>query len=156
MKQSILFLNIVLAGLIAGIVFGIWIGYNPQDLSAETYVEQQQNAIRHLNVIMPILGFISMLLALASAAISKEDKVMRNLLLLAVALFIVSGLVTRFGNQPINAVVITWDPRNTPEIWIELRDKWWTFHIIRTITTLIGFAIIVWATVRNKATSTSV
>ena len=153
MKQSILFLNIVLAGLIAGIVFGIWIGYNPQDLSAETYVEQQQNAIRHLNVIMPILGFISMLLALASAAISKEDKVMRNLLLLAVALFIVSGLVTRFGNQPINAVVITWDPRNTPEIWIELRDKWWTFHIIRTITTLIGFAIIVWATVRNKATS---
>ena len=156
MKQSILFLNIVLAGLIAGIVFVIWIGYNPQDLSAETYVEQQQNAIRHLNVIMPILGFISMLLALASAAISKEDKVMRNLLLLAVALFIVSGLVTRFGNQPINAVVITWDPRNTPEIWIELRDKWWTFHIIRTITTLIGFAIIVWATVRNKATSTSV
>ena len=156
MKQSILFLNIFLAGLIAGIVFGIWIGYNPQDLSAETYVEQQQNAIRHLNVIMPILGFISMLLALASAAISKEDKVMRNLLLLAVALFIVSGLVTRFGNQPINAVVITWDPRNTPEIWIELRDKWWTFHIIRTITTLIGFAIIVWATVRNKATSTSV
>ena len=156
MKQTILFLNIFLAGLIAGIVFGIWIGYNPQDLSAETYVEQQQNAIRHLNVIMPILGFISMLLALASAAISKEDKVMRNLLLLAVALFIVSGLVTRFGNQPINAVVITWDPRNTPEIWIELRDKWWTFHIIRTITTLIGFAIIVWATVRNKATSTSV
>lgn len=156
MKQTIQFLNIVLAGLIAGIIFGIWLGYNPQELSAVTYVEQQQNAIRHLNVIMPILGSISIMLTLIYAALCRGDKLERNLLLLAVALFVVSGLVTRFGNQPINAIVIAWDAKNPQDIWMELRDKWWTFHIIRTISTLIGFAIIVWVTVRNKTSSATV
>lgn len=35
------FLNMVMAGLIAGTLLTIWIGYNPQNLSAQTYVEQQ-------------------------------------------------------------------------------------------------------------------
>jgi hypothetical protein len=41
MKQIIQFSSIVLTGLIAGTIFGIWIGYNPRDLSAVAYVEQQ-------------------------------------------------------------------------------------------------------------------
>ena len=43
------FLNILMAGLIAGILFEIWIGYNPQSLSAPTYVEHQQSVIKSLN-----------------------------------------------------------------------------------------------------------
>jgi F0F1-type ATP synthase assembly protein I len=32
------FLNILMAELIAGTIFGIWIGYNPQNLSSPTYI----------------------------------------------------------------------------------------------------------------------
>lgn len=36
MTSSIIrFLNIILAAMLAGVSFGIWIGFNPMDLSAE-------------------------------------------------------------------------------------------------------------------------
>ena len=40
------FTNIVLAALVVGTMFGIWLGYDPARLTASAYVEQQQNAIR--------------------------------------------------------------------------------------------------------------
>jgi hypothetical protein len=155
MKQIIQFSDIVLTGLIAGIIFGIWIGYNPRDLSAATYVEQQQNAIHALNVLMPILGLISILLTAAYAVMCKREKSKRNLLFIATILLIVSGLITRFGNQSINAIVITWNLETIPDTWTTLRDKWWSFHIMRTLSTMIAFALIVWATINNKDAGTT-
>lgn len=72
MKHFIQFADIVLTGLIAGIIFGIWLGYNPENLSAVTYVEQQQSAIRSLNVLMPLLGLISIILTIVYAIICKK------------------------------------------------------------------------------------
>ena len=155
MKQLIKFVDVVLTGIIAGIIFGVWIGYNPKSLSAVAYVEQQQNAIRALNVVMPVLGLIAIILTIVYAIQCKEDKLNRNLLLVAASLLIVSGLVTRFGNQPINAIVITWDLNSIPGNWTELRDKWWTLHTIRTFLTLAGFAIIVWVTIHDKSKGTT-
>jgi len=46
MTTSIIrFLNIILAALLAGVSFGIWIGFNPLKVSPSTYIEQQQNMI---------------------------------------------------------------------------------------------------------------
>ena len=154
MKWLIQFSDIVLTGLIAGIIFGIWIGYNPRDLSAVTYVEQQQNTIQALNVLMPIFGLISIILTVAYAVISNRERLNRNLLILATLLLIASGLITRFGNQPINAIVITWNLENIPDTWTTLRDKWWTFHIMRTFSTMIGFTLIVWVTLNNRGKDT--
>ena len=53
MTTSIIrFLNIIIAALLAGTSFGIWMGFNPLNLSPSTYIEQQQNMIRALNVLM--------------------------------------------------------------------------------------------------------
>jgi hypothetical protein len=155
MKQIIQLLDIILTGLIAGVIFGIWLGYNPHALSSVTYVEQQQNAIRALNTLMPGLGLISIILTVVYAVICKRELLKRNLLLLAVGFLIVSGLITRFGNQPINAIVITWELNKIPDTWTVLRDNWWTFHIVRTITTMIGFALIVWVTIHKNNKSTT-
>jgi hypothetical protein len=155
MKQIIQFSDILLTGLIAGVIFGIWLGYNPEDLSAVTYVEQQQNVIRALNVLMPILGLFSIILTIVYAAISKREKFKRNFLILAVGFLIISGLITRFGNQPINAIVMTWNLDAIPDTWTTLRDKWWSFHIMRTISTIAGFAIIIWVTIKNNKSTTA-
>lgn len=154
-KKPILFLDLLVTGLVAGTIFGIWIGYNPQELSATTYVEQQQSAIGALNTLMPILGTVAIALTIISAFFQKNDKASFVILLIAAAMLVVSGLVTRFGNQPINAIVMTWDLTNIPGNWTELRDRWWMFHIIRTLSAVIGFSLIIWTTVRFKATDTS-
>lgn len=143
------FLNIVTAGLVAGILFGIWIGYNPLSLSAPTYVEQQQSVIKSLNTIMPILGLVVIILTILSAFMQKENQTVFIFLLVAAVLLIISGLVTRFGNQPINSIVMTWDKVDFPKDWYELRAKWWSWHIVRTISSLLAFCLIVFASMRK-------
>jgi uncharacterized membrane protein len=141
------FANIVFAALIAGGVFVIWTGYDPAALSPSTYVEQQQNAIRALNVLMPVLGAITVLLTLVSAFLQRKDRRAFVLLVVAAAFLIISGLVTRFGNQPINAIVMNWDMARPPANWTDLRDQWWGFHKLRTFSGLIALVLITWASV---------
>lgn len=149
-KRLIRFFNVVMVALVAGSIFGIWLGYNPKDLSAPTFIEQQQSAITDLNTLMPVLGLITILLTFASAILHKKEKRVFAILLMAALCLIISGLTTRFGNQPINSIVMTWDMNTPPDNWMELRDQWWTFHKIRTFSALIAVCLIVWVSVRRN------
>lgn len=143
------FIDTLMAGLMAGALWVIWIGYNPKSLSATAYVEQQQSVIKALNTLMPLLGLMVILLTLALAYLQKEDRSVFLILLTAAIFLIISGLVTRFGNQPINSIVMQWEQADIPGEWIALRNTWWSWHIVRTITTLSAFYLIVWANIRK-------
>jgi hypothetical protein len=143
------FINVILISLIAGILCGVWLGYNPKYLSAQTYVEQQQNVINAFNLLMPVLGLITIILTVVHAFLQKGNKTVFSMLLAAAALLIVSGLVTRFGNQPINSIVMTWSADKVPANWIELRDKWWSLHIVRTFSSFFALCLIVWASIKK-------
>ena len=149
-KAVIIFFNLLLASLLVGTMFGIWIGYNPIDLSASAYIEQQQNTIRQLNVLMPLLGLVTIVVTLASAFLQKQNRMVFTGLLISAALLIVCGLITKFGNQPLNATVLTWTMSSPPGDWMNVRDKWWSLHIIRTIIALFALAIIILTVLKKK------
>lgn len=150
-KQIVQIASLTLIALLAGTVFGIWRGYNPATLSAMAFIEQQQNAIRGLNVLLPVMGALAMGFTLLAAYIQRNDRYVFYTLLLAVLCMVISMLVTRFGNQPLNAVVMTWRPDAPPATWQELRDKWWHFHLIRTGTTIAALVIMVYSIVQKAA-----
>jgi uncharacterized membrane protein len=127
------FLLLVTLALLVGTMFGIWVGYNPAGLSATAYVEQQQNTIRSLNTLLPAMGATCIALAIILAVLSKGSPRSRYLLIAAVVLMLVAALVTRFGNQPINAVVMQWNPQAPAANWAELRDQWWHWHVVRSV-----------------------
>lgn len=144
------FVNVILISLIAGILCGVWLGYNPKELSAHTYIEQQQSVINAFNVLMPVLGLITIVITVIGAFLQRANRNIFITLLIAAALLIVAGLVTRFGNQPINTIVMTWNPDTPPGNWIELRDKWWSLHIVRTFTSFFALCLIVWASIKKS------
>jgi uncharacterized membrane protein len=129
-------------------MFGIWLGYDPSGLTASAYVEQQQSAIRALNVTMPILGAICIAVTLMQASLVRSSRASLCLLLVGAALLIAAGLVTRFGNQPINARVITWSAAAPPAVWQAARDQWWHWHVLRTIAGLAALVCIIFASLR--------
>ena len=129
-------------------MFGIWLGFNPSGLTASAYVEQQQSAIRALNVTMPILGAICIAFTLVQASLVRSSRASFYLLLVGAALLIAAGLVTRFGNQPINARVITWSATAPPPTWEQARDQWWHWHVLRTIAGLAALVCIIAASLR--------
>ena len=147
MLASIRFASLLLTSLLVGTMFGIWLGFNPAALSASAYVELQQNAIRALNLSLPVLGLVCIVLTASLAVLIKHDQRTRYLLVAAVVCLVAAGLITRFANQPINAVVITWSPQAPAANWAELRDTWWYWHVVRTIAGVAALALALLAAV---------
>ncbi|AEE47970.1 DUF1772 domain-containing protein [Haliscomenobacter hydrossis] len=143
-------LNIIIAALLAGVSFGIWMGFNPLSLSPSTYVEQQQNMLGGLKVLMISLVFIATLITIVSAFLQKKNKPVFIVLLIAAVFFIACILITRFGNKPIDDVVMTWTADALPDNWTALRDKWWSLHIMRTIAEMIALFLVTWASIRKN------
>lgn len=154
MAEKILrFVLLMLLALLVGTMFGVWVGFDPAGLSATAYVEQQQNAIRSLNTLLPVMGAVCIVLAATLAWRSKKDPLGRVLLLVAVALLVFAALVTRFANQPINAVVMTWSSQAPPAEWMFLRDRWWQWHVARTVAGIGALALVLLSVVLRPAGS---
>ena len=67
---------------------------------------------------------------------------MLSLYLAASAAMIIAGLITRFGNQPINAVVMSWG-RLPPAGWEILRDSWWSWHLARLAAGIVAEILLI-------------
>ncbi|MGZ5891437.1 MAG: DUF1772 domain-containing protein [Caldimonas sp.] len=148
--NSIRFVLLLLVALLVGTMVGIWVGFNPASLSASAYVEQQQNAIHALNVLMPATGAVSIVLTLVLALMAAGDPRTRYLLAAVAGLLVVAGLITRFGNQPINAIVASWSAQSPAANWAQLRDAWWYWHIWRSIAGVAALALLVLAVLGAK------
>ena len=144
------FVDLLLVALLVGAISGIWIGFNPAGLSPATYVEQQQHAIRALNIFMPLLGAVCIVLTIALAVLTKEDRRTRYLLIATAVCLLIAGVVTRFENQPINSIVMTWTPQAPPANWMELRDQWWRWHIVRTVAGIAALCLLISAVLSNR------
>lgn len=149
------FANLLLAALVVGATFGIWLSFNPAGLDASSYVTLQQQGIRTLNATMPALGGVTILLTLLAAAISRGDRARIALLLTAAACFAAAALITRFLNQPINAIVIAWSAAAPPAEWARFRDAWWRWHVLRTIIGIGGLCLVIAAALREAAATSA-
>ena len=143
------FINIIIAALLAGVSFGIWIGFNPLKLSPSTYIEQQQNMLRALKVLMISLVFFAAIITISSAFLQKNNKSAFISLLVAAVFFIACILITRFGIKPIDDKVMTWTVNSIPGDWTELRDKWWLLHKLRTFAELIALFLVTWTSIKR-------
>lgn len=143
------FINILLAALLAGVSFGIWIGFNPANLSAASYLEQQQNTISSLSVLMTSLVIIATLITIISAFLQRKNKGVFVALLIAALFFIACILISALGNKPIDKTIMTWTPDNLPANWSIFRDRWWLLHIMRTISELIALVLVTWTSIRK-------
>lgn len=124
--------GIVLIALVAGATFGIWRGYDPGGYAAQTFLEAHQGAVRGLNALLPGLAAGALVVTLTLAFGARRNPRALWLYGLAMGLMIAGGVVTRLVNQPINAEVMGWTVDTMPADWADLRDRWWTWHLIRT------------------------
>ena len=142
---------ILLISLILGTVFGIWRGYDPAGYSASTFIEVQQGAIRGLNTLIPVLGLAALLITATLAVLSRDRPGVLWLYASALAAIAVAGAVTRFGNQPINARVMTWTPTTLPADWTAIRDTWWNLHLVRLAASFAGEVLLIGAVFADRS-----
>jgi hypothetical protein len=139
---------LIVIGLVAGATFGIWRGYNPSGFAPPTFLEVHKGAVAGLNTLLPVLGLAANVLTLLLAA-RFYGSTGFGLFVLALVLMIAAGVITRFGNQPINAQVMGWTVYSMPTNWTQLRDTWWFWHLIRTAVSVAAFAALAAAVLSN-------
>ncbi|HEY5750506.1 MAG TPA: anthrone oxygenase family protein [Chryseolinea sp.] len=145
------FVNIILVALLAGTSFGIWVGLNPADYLAATYIDQQQHLVLSLQTLLVSLVIVATLVTIASAFLQRKDKKTFIALLVAALFLLLCIIITRFGNLPIQTEMLTWDIHSVPGNWTILRDQWWSFHIQRTVAELIALVLVTWTSVQKSS-----
>lgn len=143
------FFDILFSGLLAGIMICIWQGADYKANSETANLEIKLVNMKTFNDKIPLLGLMIILFSLVAAGLQNHIMIIFIPLLLASLLLIISGIITRFGNQPINKQIQRWSKDFIPSKWEFVRDKWLSYHIYRTILTLIAFALIVFASLIN-------
>jgi len=119
---------------------------NPARLDAAHYIIVQQQGIRTLNAVLPKLGALTIAVTVAAAVLARENKTRMALLIATALCFVVSGLITKLANQPINAVVMGWDSGAPPQQWTELRDVWWRWNGLRLGSSVTALVLLMAAT----------
>jgi uncharacterized membrane protein len=148
-NNTVRFILVIVLALFVGTLFGIWMGSNPAKLSAAAYVELMQNTIRSLGPVMQVLGPLSIILTITLAFLSKERRE-RYLLFAAAGFIVVTAGITFVVNQPVNTEVMTWTVDAQPANWMELRDRWWSGHVARTLTAIAGLVFALLAVIGSK------
>jgi uncharacterized membrane protein len=138
-------LALLLLGLVAGSMFGIWRGYDVASYTPQTFVEVHQGAVRGLNLLLPAMAAVALVLILLLAALSRNRPGVLGLYLAAALAIVVGGVVTRFSNQPINEQVMAWTATDMPNNWTMLRDSWWSWHLVRLAATLTAELLLILA-----------
>src|SRR5690606_41416760 len=107
-------LALLLLGLVAGSMFGIWRGFDFTTYTPATYVEVHQGSVRGLNVLLPAMAMASIVLVLLLAVLARQRPAVWGLYLAAALAMVAAGLVTRFLNQPLNSRIMACTPQAPP------------------------------------------
>ena len=137
---------LMLLGLVAGSMFGIWRGYDLAQYTPQAFVEVHQGAVRGLNVLLPAMALGTLVLVVILAVFARDRGAVLSLYIIAALGIVAAGLVTRFLNQPINAEIMNWSAASLPSNWQSIRDNWWNWHQLR-LAVAIGTELVLIAAV---------
>lgn len=141
---------VVASGLLVGTLLGIIIRFNPLGLSSTDYVENHQTVAYSFHNLLPVMGILCCLSAGALVLLSRTRQKTFLLLIAATACFAAVVVTTLFVTHPISAEVMTWDARSPPGDWMLFRDKWWSWHMVRTLLVAIGCLLALQASRREQ------
>ena len=150
MTTALQVLSLLLISLVVGSMFGIWRGYNPTSFSPTTFVEVHQGAVRGLNILLPAMALVSILTVVALSWLGRGLPQSLWLYIAAAVAMVAGGLITRFGNQPINAVIMAWGAV-PPDGWQMIRDTWWNWHLARLAAGIAGELLLITAIFAHRA-----
>jgi uncharacterized membrane protein len=142
MRNIARFLNLLLTGLLAGLLVGIvFVELSFLGLSAFVYTAVEQPKHRVFEPIMPVFNTLVIGSGILVLLLTRERKTLPFALTLAgVLCTIVMVISTLLVNVPINSEIMNvWSVENPPADWAQVRDRWNFWHAFRTVLAVVAF-----------------
>jgi uncharacterized membrane protein len=138
LKAIVPFLAVMMAGLIAGLMGGTGMDqYTQRLLHGSEWVMEHQAMDALFSRVMPPFWNASVLVLIAAAIFTRGSA--RSLFAVAAMLLAVSLVVTVSVEVPMNCAIALWNASSPPANWGEVRDRWLSFHLARTILGVVAF-----------------
>jgi len=143
MVKAARFVNLVLAGLLAGNEFGTKAAVHPalERLGQPERVRAEQEVTRRYAAIMPYWMSSVIVSCLPVLALSRKTSAFLPTLV-ATACFVTMLASTLRGNVPINDRVLELSPEADGEEFAELREQWDMLHTLRVALNVAGLAFL--------------
>src|SRR5262249_42199316 len=145
MKRIVSVVAVLCSGLMAGLLFGDWLGpsFARAAMSASSFIQFQQ--IVHINYLrtLPALSTIALVAPVLWLVIlrARRGTAQFKILLWATIAIAIGYTITFIFNVPVNNQLETWSaaapPNNAREIW----SQWEKAHVVRTVFWVLGFLL---------------
>ncbi|HKU25228.1 MAG TPA: DUF1772 domain-containing protein [Candidatus Sulfotelmatobacter sp.] len=142
-RQLILFGSLLFVGLTAGAAFVVWFVYNPDGMTSAFYVENMHQSIRRLTIPLPTIVVLGLLFTAIASFQARNDRPVFSLLATACLCVLAVGLITRFGNIPINNQILTWKVESPPPDWLTIGKEWWRLQTARVILQIAALCLVI-------------
>ena len=148
------FIALTSAGLLSGAFMYGFLNVVPtfHEVPVTVHLVYRTQLMKHNSITMQLLMALSIITPLFYSALCWNIKLTRNFSMLSASFAIVTLLVTRLGNVPVNQLIKTWQADNLPGNWQQLLHRWDIFNAVRTATSLACFVSLIFATHFNAAT----
>lgn len=138
------FLALMSSGLLAGaFAYGFFtVVPTFYEVPLEVHLTYRDALMRHNGIYMQAIMAISVLAPIWWGLTMDGPAISQRLCVTASLLSVISFVVTRFGNVPINRMIKTWSAAAPPEGYAQLLDRWMVFNAIRTAAAALGFVCV--------------
>jgi uncharacterized membrane protein len=139
-------ITIVLFALVMGVFWGTWFSLSRtmSQLSPETFLAVGHEMIRNLGGPMAVLLALSLLSALVTLALARQEGhaaafrwVAAGFLLMVAAL-----VITLAVEVPIDNRIQTWTAATLPADWRSIQSRWELWHTVRTFASIAALAAV--------------
>jgi hypothetical protein len=137
------FVALFLQALVVGAFWGSWVGLSRSiaTLTPATFVEVGHVMMVNYGPIMSVLMPAAILATLvAGVLVYRRNATAGILTLVGCACVVGATAITLIVNVPIDEVMAGWTVATLPPDWMQVRDRWETYHAARTFVTLGGLA----------------
>lgn len=127
--------------LVAGVFWGTWftLTRSLDGFPADNFIRIGKAIISNVAWPMRILMPVTLLSLLWLCLIKVKQRPSIYFFAGAFLLMVITLLITVMVEVPIDNQIKTWTPGTVPDNWTALREKWGTFHALRTVTSVLSF-----------------
>lgn len=149
MYRAAKMLSLMSTGFLAGVFTYAFFAIIPawNEVPREVHFTYRVALMRHNAIVMQSIMLVGIVAPLWWAWTIRAMPAARACAVAASIMNLTTGLVTRFGNVPINQLVRRWLTEAPPASYMEPLHRWDVFNNIRSAAAVLGFLLILIADV---------
>lgn len=154
MKETAQFIALISTGLLAGAFYYGTFTLIPSyyEIPISVHLQSRVALMNHNAVYMQLLTLAAIISPIWFAITSKQIHVVRKYAIAAAIAALISILITRIWNVPINHMMRMWDTEGAPVNWKEILTKWDVYNYARTAFAFASFVLIIIASQKINKT----